>query len=34
MPGWKPRLAGSNQLESDGFFQDIKVLHTSLPGGT
>ena len=29
-----PRFAGSNQAEVDGFFQDVKILSTSPPGGT
>ena len=29
-----PRFAGSNPAEVDGFFQDIKILSTSPPGGT
>ena len=29
-----PRLAGSNPVEVDGFFQDVKLLSTSPPGGT
>ena len=29
-----PRFAGSNLAEVDGFFQDIKFLNTSPPGGT
>ena len=29
-----PRLAGSNPAEVDGFFQDVKILTTSPPGGT
>ena len=28
-----PRLAGSNPTEVDGFFQDVKILSTSPPGG-
>ena len=29
-----PRFAGSNPAEVDGFFQDVKILNTSPPGGT
>ena len=29
-----PRSAGSNPSEVDGFFQDVKILSTSPPGGT
>ena len=29
-----PRFAGSNPAEVDGFFQDVKILITSPPGGT
>ena len=29
-----PRLAGSNPAVIDGFFQDVKILSTSPPGGT
>ena len=29
-----PRLAGSNPAEVHGFFQDVKILSTSPPGGT
>ena len=29
-----PRYAGSNPAEVDGFFQDVKILSTSPPGGT
>ena len=29
-----PRLAGSNPAEATGFFQDVKILSTSPPGGT
>ena len=29
-----PRFAGSNLDEVDGFFQDVKILSTSSPGGT
>ena len=30
-----PRFTGSNPLaEVDGFFQDVKILSTSPPGGT
>ena len=29
-----PRFAGSNPTEVDGFFQDLKILSTSPPGGT
>ena len=28
------RLAGANPGEVDGFFQDVKILSTSPPGGT
>ena len=28
------RYAGLNQAEVDGFFQDVKILSTSPPGGT
>ena len=28
------RFAGSNPAEVDGFFQDVKILSTSPPGGT
>ena len=28
------RFAGSNPVEADGFFQDVKILRTSPPGGT
>ena len=28
------RFAGSNPAEVDGFFQDLKILSTSPPGGT
>ena len=28
-----PRFAGSNPAEVDGFFQDVKILSTSPPGG-
>ena len=28
-----PRFAGSTPAEVDGFFQDIKILSTSPPGG-
>ena len=28
-----PGFAGSNQAEVDEFFQDVKILSTSLPGG-
>ena len=28
-----PRFAGSNPAEVDGFFQDVKILNTSPPGG-
>ena len=28
-----PRFAGSNPAEIDGFFQDVKILSTSPPGG-
>ena len=28
------RFAGSNPTEVDGFFQDVKILSTSPPGGT
>ena len=29
-----PRFAGSNPAEIGGFFQDVKILSTSPPGGT
>jgi hypothetical protein len=29
-----PRFEGLNLAEVDGFFQDVKILSTSLPGGT
>ena len=29
-----PGFSGSNPAEVDGFFQDVKILSTSLPGGT
>ena len=29
-----PRFAGSNPAEVDGFFQDVKILSNSPPGGT
>ena len=29
-----PRFEGSNPSEVDGFFQDVKILSTSPPGGT
>ena len=29
-----PRFAGSNSVEVDGFYQDIKILSTGLPGRT
>ena len=29
-----PRFAGSNPTEVDEFFQDVKILSTSPPGGT
>ena len=29
-----PRFAGSNPTEINGFFQDVKILSTSPPGGT
>ena len=29
-----PRFVGSNAAEIDGFLQNIKLLNTSLPGGT
>ena len=29
-----PRFAGSNPAEVDGFFQGVKILSTSPPGGT
>ena len=32
-PGY-PRFAGSNPAEVDGFFQGVKILSTSPPGGT
>ena len=28
------RFVGSNPAEVDGFFQDVKILSTSPPGGT
>ena len=28
-----PRIAGLNPTEADGFFQDVKILSTSPPGG-
>ena len=28
------RFGGSNPAEVDGFFQDVKILSTSPPGGT
>ena len=28
-----PRFASSNPTEVDGFFQDVKILSTSPPGG-
>ena len=28
-----PRFAGSSPAEVDGFFQDVKILSTSPPGG-
>ena len=28
------RFAGPNPAEVDGFFQDVKILSTSPPGGT
>ena len=28
-----PRFAGSNQADVDVFFQDVKILSTSPPGG-
>ena len=28
-----PRFVGSNPAEVDGFFQDVKILSTSPPGG-
>ena len=28
-----PRFAGPNLAEVDGFFQDVKILSASLPGG-
>ena len=28
-----PRFAGSNPAKVDGFFQDVKILSTSPPGG-
>ena len=31
---WDPRFAGSNPTEVDGFFQNIKILSNSSPGGT
>ena len=29
-----PRFAASNPAEVDGFFQDVKILSSSPPGGT
>ena len=29
-----PRFAGSSPAEVDGFFEDVKILNTSPPGGT
>ena len=29
-----PRFAGSNPAKVDGFFEDVKILNTSPPGGT
>ena len=29
-----PRFAGLNPAEFDGFFQDVKILSISPPGGT
>ena len=29
-----PSFVGSNPAEVDGFFQDVKILSTSPPGGT
>ena len=29
-----PRFSGSNPTEVDGFFQDVKILSTSPPGGS
>ena len=29
-----PRFVGSNPTEVDGFIQDVKILNTSLPGGS
>ena len=29
-----PRFADSNPAEVNGFFQDVKILSTSPPGGT
>ena len=29
-----PRFADSNPAEVDGFYQDVKILSTSPPGGT
>jgi hypothetical protein len=29
-----PRFTGSNLAEVDGFFQDVKIMSTSPPGGT
>ena len=29
-----PRFTDSNPAEADGFFQDVKILSTSPPGGT
>ena len=28
------KFAGSNPTEDDGFFQDVKILSTTSPGGT
>ena len=33
-PPRDPRFAGSNPAVVDGFFQDVKILGTSPPGGT
>ena len=29
-----PRFAGSNPAEFDGFFKGVKILSTSIPGGS
>ena len=33
-PPRDPRFAGTNQAGVDGFFQDVKILNPSPPGGT